>query len=200
MSGATRSTLPAPSAVLFSPHNDDETLFAYYQVLRYKPRIVVVLRSVRQETQQGGPSHTTRQAETACAAELAGATYEQWDYPDSDPPWFTISEAVEAYLNEFRPEVVIAPAFELGGHEDHNAVANIVNAAQITYRIPGVIRFYTYRRGHGRTMAGTLVEATEDERERKLWALGCYASQAAHPATAAWFDPHRYGDLREWIT
>jgi LmbE family N-acetylglucosaminyl deacetylase len=183
------------SAVLFSPHNDDETLFAFYTMVRTQARAVVVLRSMRQELSQRGPTFRVREGETLCATTVAGVEYEQWtEFTDDNPDWDAIAANVDGYLRLEQPDVVIYPAWEQNGHEDHNALATICT------RVVGhlglkMIRYYTYARGSARTEAGVAVVPTPAERAQKMAALRCYASQAAHPPTASWFGV----DQREFL-
>src|SRR4051812_4895798 len=111
------------TAILFSPHNDDETLFSFYQCLRWQPHVVVVLRSYKQAALEDGPTYDVREAETRCAMELAGVpVYEQWDHSDLAPDWLEIAQRIEGLLASSNPKTVIAPAWEIGGHDHHNAV------------------------------------------------------------------------------
>lgn len=183
------------SAILFAPHNDDETLFAFYQCVRLQPHVLVVLRSFKQAAFENGPTYDVREAETRCAMELAGVPlYEQWDHSDLAPDWLRIGRLIEELLAVEAPDVVVAPAWEYGGHDHHNAVANIVSRIR-----PGAIRYLTYKRCEGRSMSGREVVSTDDERDLKIEALGCYESQENLPSTAPWFLTDQYGDLREWI-
>lgn len=181
-------------AILFAPHNDDETLFAFYQCLRLKPKVIVVLRSFRQATEQNGPTYQVREAETDAAMEVAGCPWTQWVYPDDDPDWDKIGRHIEELLAERRWGPVIGPAYEVGGHEDHNAVADIIQRLR-----PDVKGYLTYVRGQGRSTGGIMVAASAEEQILKRRALACYTSQREHPPTATWFDPLGYGDLREWV-
>lgn len=183
------------SAVLFSPHNDDETLFAFYTMVRNQADVVVVLRSMRQEFSQRGPTARTREAETLCATNTAGVGYWQWtDFTDDAPDWDGIAEGVDAYVRLNQPDLVIFPAWESGGHEDHNALASICTRVVGNFDLK-MIRYYTYARGHGRTEAGVEVIPTPAERAQKAAALRCYESQRNHPPTAPWFGE----DQREFV-
>jgi LmbE family N-acetylglucosaminyl deacetylase len=184
-------------AVLFAPHNDDETLFAFYSMLRHQAEVVVVLRSMRQERQQNGPTYQVREAETLCATSVAGVSYVQWiGFYDTHPDWAGVYDFVLAYFEDSEPEVVICPVWEEGGHEDHNQLAAIVAGIASTQRRPvELIRYLTYRRGHGRSEGGVEVIPTPDEKEAKLAALRCYQSQMDHPPTAPWFGV----DQREFV-
>ena len=190
-------------AILFAPHNDDETLFAFYQMLRLRPLVVVVTRSYRQEHEQHGPSHERREEETHRVCELVDVPYVQWSYPDTRVSWQHVAVSMDMLVEQERPDTIIAPAIEDGGHEDHNALGAIVQERILRRSswttVTNLVSYLTYRRGHGRSTDGDEVEATDDERTLKLQAMGLYLSQAEHPATAPWFDPNQYGDLREWV-
>lgn len=172
------------TALLFAPHGDDETLFAFYQLLRYRPHVVICLYS-----------DSTRVRETVCAMKHVGCSFEQWDSPESNPDWRRIADQIRKVLDRERPTVVIAPAWEEGGHEHHNAVADAFSADDAET----VIRYLTYRRGHGRSRNGTEVVADKYERDLKLAALQCYQSQWENPATAPWFPGGEYGTYQEWV-
>lgn len=180
-------------AVLFAPHNDDETLFAFYTMRRYQAEVVVVLRSHRQHEQQGGPHFTTRERETLCATEVAGVSYVQWTtFSDIDPDWDLARHYMQQHIYDFAPRVVIAPAWEEDGHEDHNAVAEIAAGLIGNFSL---MSYLTYRRGHGRSSDAREINPTVEESDLKAAALRCYHSQLKHPPCASWFG----ADQREFI-
>lgn len=189
------------TAILFSPHNDDETLFAFYQCVRYKPLVVICLRSYRQAIEQGGPDYTVREAETVCAMEHAGVpALIQWDIPDTDPSPTELAIRMVELVQEHKPKIIIAPAFEPGGHEDHNMIA--ASAHGLCEPFPTGItlkRYLTYQRGKDRSRDGVQVVGDMLEEEAKLKALLCYDSQIRHPQTSAWFPGGAYHDMREWV-
>lgn len=164
------------TSILFAPHGDDETLFAFYTLLRYRPHVVVVLTS-----------GATRFFETQAAAKVAGVTVEQWGHPEHAPDWARIRRQVHEAVSGF--DRIMGPAFEVGGHEHHNGVAGVLDDYE------DVRSYLTYRRGHGRSSGGVEVVPTQDERELKRQALDCYKSQLADPATAPWFGD----DQREFV-
>lgn len=181
------------TAVLFSPHNDDETLFAFYSMVRYQAECIVVLRSMRQERQQNGPKSSTRERETRCATTVAGVSYVQWTaFYDDDPDWEGVAAFMQGYIDLSEPDVVIAPAFEDGGHEDHNCVATLAEQLRGDHEL---VRFLTYKRGFGRSEDGGEVIPSPVERAQKAAALACYHSQKSHPPTAPWFGE----DQREFL-
>ncbi len=181
------------SAILFSPHNDDETLFAFYTMVRYQAECVVVLRSVRQERQQAGPTAAVRERETECATRIAGVPYIQWrEFADDNPDWEALELMLRAFVLISKPDVVIGPAWEEGGHEDHNGLARIVERLHGNHAL---VQYLTYKRGHGRSTEGTEIIPTVAQWAQKRAALLCYQSQANHPPTASWFSE----DQREFV-
>jgi LmbE family N-acetylglucosaminyl deacetylase len=189
------------SAVLFAAHGDDETLFAFYSMYRHQAEVVVVLRSMRQQLDQNGPTYLTREAETLCATSIAGVSYVQWTaFSDTGPDWVQIAPYVGQHIVNANPDLVIAPAWEEDGHEDHNALAEIVQQAVLQQDPqPRLINYLTYRRGYGRSKDGMPIAASMEERQLKAQALACYESQRRHPLTAAWFPGGAYADLGEWM-
>ncbi len=161
-------------------------MFTFYNLLRHKPKVVVVYRSFK-EAQNGGPKHPVREAETDAAMRVAGVEWEQWEYRDNTDGYLharDIHAAIRGY------DLVIGPAYEPEGHEQHNAVARILDS----YKDDSMIRYLTYERGHGRT-EGTEIVPTDEERALKAQALACYPSQAAYGPTAYWFG----SDQREFV-
>ena len=146
-----------------------------------------MLRSLKEWT-QGGPGYREREKETACAMAVAGVEWEQWLFLDVDPDWPEISRRIGDIVVSLNTDVLIGPAWELGGHEHHNEIASMLPA--------NTIRYLSYVRGQGRSTDGLEVVPTAEERMLKDVALKCYASQAAFPPTAPWFDP---ADQREFV-
>lgn len=164
--------------VFLSPHNDDETLFGAYTLLRYRPRVVVVLRSyVEEKWNPPGPTFEVRERETAAACEILGVEWEQWPIRDDAPDW----DEVERRFTNFRAEHVFAPWVEPGGHPHHNAIGTI--AARV---FPAITWYTTYTHARGRT-TGIEVVPEPGWEEIKRRALACYPSQAGHPRTAGGF-------------
>lgn len=174
------------SAILFAPHADDESLFAFYQLIRTQADVLLVLDPGDQ-----------RRAEFAAAMGIAGVPPERWTWNNVDPTdRFWAEAAAElcrlAFLRGY--DTIIAPAYEDGGHEHHNAVAKVAEALAP----PRLIRYLTYRRGYGRSR-GVEVIADKAERDLKLAALQCYQSQWEDPKTAPWFPGGSYGTYQEWV-
>src|SRR5262249_3449172 len=90
-------------------------------------------------------------------------------------------------------DVLIAPAHEKDGHEQHEWVADLADALAAERH---VIRYRTYSRTHGRVREGTEVEPDSWMIPRKLRAVACHESQM-DPRTGCqiWF----LDGIREWV-
>jgi LmbE family N-acetylglucosaminyl deacetylase len=179
--------------LLLAPHNDDETLWASYLILRHNPHVVICLKSVRmhQKDYPGGPVTADREQETACAMRLLNAEWTQWPVPDDTPDWKELADLMRGLKNTGEVEQVFAPAFEEGGHGHHNRVAVLARAV---FGSESVTHYLTYT-GEGRSRWGTKVEPDGGWIDLKREALMCYQSQIEHPATQAWF----LGDECEYV-
>lgn len=165
-------------------------------MLKYRPRVIVVLRSFKQNVLQNGPRWTVRETETADVMEMIGLDYVQWNFDDMRPDWPGISDAVEDIIEQF--DTVIAPAWEENGHDDHNELATIAVRLSDDYDFE-LVRYLTYRRGEGRSTHGVPVDHTVEEELLKLQALSIYESQIGHEPTRAWFPGGAYEMLAEFV-
>ena len=179
------------TAIAFQPHSDDLVLFGCFTALLHNAYVVTVLRSVKQE--QFGIAQATREQEDAEAFDVLGLPgFEQWPEPDTNPDWDAVESMMRALKEQHHPTVVIAPAWEEEGHEQHNRVGQYAAAVfgqDITYR------YLTYRRGHGKSRYGTEVKPEAQWIALKHEALACYQSQIMEPSCRPWF----MEDLNEFI-
>ena len=184
------------TAILFAPHNDDESLFAFYQLMLHRPKVVVCFRSDLQERRGTGITAVVREEETDRAMNVAGCDWEQWPILDSDPERAArLSGWMSIEASDPCPRLVIAPLAEENGHEDHNIVANAVTVA--FQHQAHIIRYATYQRGCGRTVTDLEMPCFGEWWSLKDRAMACYESQISEPSTAPWFT-----DLqahREWL-
>lgn len=167
--------------LFLAPHNDDETLFGTYTLLKYQPMVLVCLRSFVQVSWDRGPSWYQREDETDCAMRQLGCEWHQGVEPDTEPNW----AAVLGWIKDFdtSPEVVFAPAPEVGGHHHHNTLGEM--AMEVW---PGETVFYlTYTRDKGKSEWGQLVVPESGWDLQKARALECYASQIKLPQTGMHF-------------
>lgn len=158
------------TSVLFAPHNDDETLFAAFTILRYRPRIVICFPS---SGDYGDPA--MREAETRDAMEiLGGDPVEQW-----------VGGDLRAQMSELdrrlNPQVVFAPSRRCS-HPDHIAVAE----AAVSVFVKRVRAYQTYD-DSGKVTAGPLAAFEPEWVGAKLRALARYESQIKHPRAHQFF-------------
>lgn len=159
--------------LFLSPHQDDETLFGCYTLLREHPKVIVCLRSEKQE--QFGITGLRREAETRAVMRILGCQWEQWDEPDVDPDWDEILWLMNNLGHDW--DVVYAPYPEPEGHEQHNIIGNM---AATVYR--NVVFYTTYNHVTGERTTGNLVHYEPEWVTLKLRALACYTSQIETPA------------------
>lgn len=158
-------------AVLFSPHADDEALFAAFTILRYHPHVVICCPS------SGDYGETEiRTAESRDAVTLLGGTgVEQWD-------GIGIEDMMRKLDERMRPTVVFAPDPQ-ASHPDHRAVAGA--AANVFGK--RLRRFHTYD-DDGKVRDGSPVPFEEPWLDVKRAALACYRTQIAHPRARTFFE------------
>lgn len=158
------------AGVLFSPHSDDETLFAAFTILRYRPAVVVCFGSAGDYG-----STETREAETRDAMTvLGGGPVEQWNGGD-------LVAQMRAYDERCHPDRVWAPSSR-ASHPDHVAVAMAarqVFGARVT-------AYHTYDL-FGKFREGDPVQHEPAWTSQKLRALARYQSQILHPRANQFF-------------
>lgn len=171
--------------LFLAPHNDDETLFGAFTLMRHDPRVVVVLRSFVEETWDGGPTWEERETETHEALSVLGMTdcWDQLHARDDDPDWDWVASTLTVMYEDV--EHVWAPAIEEGGHAHHNAVGAIVS---VVFPADRVTYYLTYTHRRGRSIGGYKVPHDEKMMRLKEQALAKYASQIRLPQTRMQFD------------
>lgn len=171
-------------SVFLSPHNDDETLFGSFILLRYKPHVIICLRSQVQEARGYGITYNQREGETSKAMSVLGRPWTQWTFSDLDPPWVDI----ERRIWDIEADAIFAPFPE--GHEHHVMIGELAEKHH-----GKKVRFYaTYTADGKSTAVGSQVEVEGDWAARKIRALACYVSQASHETCREHFirDQHEY--------
>lgn len=186
------------TSIVLAPHNDDETLFCAYTIMRENCQVITCLRSMIQEA-RGGPRWLAREAETLYAVKQLGVqTWQQWEIHDDTPEAIMEGHlrgemhALARRVNLSPNERVWAPAMEAGGHWQHNLVGAL---AEEVFGPERTGFYLTYVRGEGRSR-GREVVPTPEMIVAKLHALACYRSQIELENTRPWFldDP-----MREWV-
>lgn len=196
--------------LFISPHNDDETLFGAFTIMKEKPLVCVVFDSfVQVERGNAGAFAERRRNETRMAL------MELTVYPktpmspqflglrDDAPDYEQLRTRLKECRKAFEGDGIICPAWEQDGHEQHNGVARVCRdlwpAEQRT-------EYLTYTRTGGRSRAivdqekmcltsGFEVIPSPDMIARKHRALACYKSQMEVENCREWF----MGDLREYL-
>lgn len=194
--------MPCECAVpVASQFIDDETLFGSFTIVRYRPRVIVCLRSRLQENRGTGVTYFDRELETAAALEAlgqhdartGGIDFEQWNHPDDEPDWNALEAQLRALAISAPQEHwdrVFAPAVEEGGHPHHSRIGEL---ADDVFGAQNVTHYLTYVNGRGRS-EGRLVEWENSWIELKLRALACYRSQIELHSTGH----HFMQALHEW--
>lgn len=163
--------------VFISPHNDDETLFGAFTLLREKPLVVVVLDSYVQAARGYGITAEQRRVETRNACAVLGVGVDFWHVHDDQPDWRVIESSIRHYAGA----EVYAPAVEENGHDQHNRIGELARK-----HCPNLTQYMTYTRTGGKSK-GKRVPYENEWIGRKMQALACYKSQIAHPSTAEHF-------------
>lgn len=158
------------SGALFSPHNDDETLFAAFTILRHRPRVVVCFPSAGDYGDSALRESETREAMTV----LGAAAVEQWQGGD-------LVAQMRAFDARVAPARVWAPSFE-ASHPDHRAVA----LAALEVFGDRLTTFHTYINGT-KVRQGDPVPFEPHWVPQKLRALLRYPSQIVHPRAHQFF-------------
>lgn len=172
-------------ALLLAPHNDDETLFASFTCLRYRPHVVVCFKSY-----VNGVPAETREAETAAAMKILGCSWTQWPLSDVG----ALDEEVEAFMWGLRDpddwELVFAPYPHEHGNLQHALIARLADT--VFHDVP--IRNYLSYAGGVKPRHGEEVAYEPGWLFLKHAALACYRSAADTPS-------HRHfaEDLSEWL-
>ncbi len=188
--------------LLVSPHNDDETLFGAFTLLREKCLVVVVFDGYVQGNRGLPVTAEQRRKETdrACRILQAGPCYQRspslspdygadfLGFRDDAPP---AVEEITDWLLSYGAEAIYAPAWEPNGHPQHNLVACACDG------LPVVERYMTY------TPAGKSISNRPVEIKDGSWialkhrALACYESQMnLDPKMGCW--PHFMRDIIEY--
>lgn len=159
------------TALLLSPHHDDEALFAGYLCLAHRPAVLVCYPGA---ARHGDPA--TRQAETRAAMGVLGC--------EATLGYGTGADLEDAIVAAASPTAtVFAPLPEDGGHSDHNRVGDL--AARL---FPGRVVFYTTYTKAGRSTCGDPVDVQPGWEALKRLALACYPSQLKRRGTRVHFE------------
>ena len=170
--------------LLFSPHNDDECLFAAYTLMREKPLVIVVTDSDAHLAD--GITAQQRREESIRACDLLGVPVVFLGLKDGtlEQQKANLARRLEPFASQPWSHVY-APAIQ-GGHKDHDALGEVVSMM-----FSAVSYYATYARGELFSPFGREIHPTPEEVERKNRALDCYPSQIRLARTLSRFDAVR---------
>lgn len=180
-------------SLFISPHNDDETLFGAFTILRESPDVLIVYDSFLQVARGNHACDwETRRRETRAAMQILEVSRVEFMGVRDDSPLVDVESLAKLFQSGSAPhgyDHVFAPAFEDRGHIHHNRVAA---AAALSFD-GRLTRYLTYT-DRGRSTSRDRVPIPRDGARKKLLALSCYATQLNEPST----QPHFLRDLQEY--
>lgn len=171
------------------PHNDDESLFFAFSLLRIRPLVVIVTEShIQPERGDIGCGADVRRQETIEAMKIAGCPVVFLGIKDSE----LTEDILRERLKYFNPEKVYVPGIE-GGNRHHDMVANVA------IELFGLrcVHYTTYSKTELHLKGTTEIKPTAHELELKEKMLACYKSQLALPSTLPHFNAVR--GQSEWL-
>lgn len=176
--------------LFISPHNDDETLFGAYTIIRNKPLVLVVTDSFIQPNRGDiGCDADNRWQETCGACKILGSPVARGGIRDDSIG----SENVEQLLKRFEGfERIFIPAIQ-GGNWQHDLISKV---AQDVFG-SSCIQYTTYTKTQLWTRGNIEIIPTKEEIEIKKKALSCYLSQIRLPSTRPHFES--VINKSEWI-
>jgi len=148
--------------LFLSPHNDDESLFGAYTLMREKPLVVVVYDSYVQDW----VTTEERREETAKAMAVISRPYSFIGLNDKT----ATRDDTYGALSEFTPDVVYAPT---GSHKHHTWLGEIARELWGDK----VILYTTYETSPDLVIGSVEIKPTDDEIATKNAMLDCYVSQ-----------------------
>lgn len=180
------------TTILLEPHHDDAVLFASYTLLGLDDPLVVTVLGRAEVQKRYGITGAQRTIENEFAIKELGVRAPwEWGVSDENPDWEGVKRRARAADEIHSPSCVWVPAWEEGGHEQHNLV-NQIAVETFNERC----RFYhTYKRGSARTRSTHEVARLPDWPGQKFRAMSWFQSQINLDNTRPWFNDWD----REWV-
>lgn len=163
------------------PHNDDDSLFLAYTIMREKPLVVICTDSYIQYERGDQITAEQRRNETREAMKILGCQVIFLGIKDTE----LTGDILENALKYFKADVVYAPAVQ-GGNGQHDIVGQVSKLV-----FPNVIQYTTYTRDVLWTQGSKEIVPTQAEIDLKNQALDCYRSQINLGSTRPHFDAVR---------
>ena len=177
--------------LLLAPHNDDESLFAAFTLLRERPLVLIVTDSfIQPERGDRGCSALERRQESIAACKILGSPVAFLGIRDTELTEELVAERL-SFFKHLEFERCYAPAIQ-GGNAQHDIIGKV--AGQI---FNNVTHYTTYTKTELWTKGTIEVIATPKENDLKKKALACYKSQLNLGST----QPHFLAVLNrsEWL-
>lgn len=160
---------PAPDVIFLATHNDDETLYGAFTLMRVTPLVIVVTDSyIQPERGDFGCDAETRRKETIGAMKIAGCPVVFLGIKDTE----LTEEVLRERLKYFNPEQIYVPAIQ-GGNVQHDLVG------KVAMELFGdkCERYTTYTKTELYTTGNYEIKPTQVELDKKIKMLNCYESQ-----------------------
>jgi LmbE family N-acetylglucosaminyl deacetylase len=180
---------PLRDIIFLAPHNDDESLFGAYTLMRHKPLVIIITDGwIQYNRGDMGTYYEIRRQETIKAMKLAGCPVVFLGIKDTE----LTEDILWERLRGFNPEAIYVPAIQ-GGNLQHD----IVGKVGLELFGKACERYTTYSKTELYTTGGWEIKPTHTEMELKNKMLDCYVSQINLPSTAPHFDAVR--NRSEWL-
>jgi LmbE family N-acetylglucosaminyl deacetylase len=175
--------------LFIAPHNDDETLFGAYTLIREKPLVVIVTDSWIQFLRDTGVTADQRWNETVEAMKILGCPVIRLGIRDDVIDEWAVKDKLSRFVGF---ETIYSPAIQEGSPH-HDLVSKVAQEL-----FGDKVKLYsTYAKGQFCTPGTIEIKPTPEEIELKNKALDCYVSQVNLPSTAQHFISVR--NLSEWF-
>jgi LmbE family N-acetylglucosaminyl deacetylase len=168
--------------LFISPHNDDETLFGAFTLLRERPLVLIVYDSYVQFHRGDRITAQQRRKESSRAVEILGTEVAFCGLSDESVDAKECSAALTQFAGA---EEVWVPAFEQGGHRHHNLISKVADSI-----FPRARHYMTYTSA-GKSR-GNIVPVEPGWVLKKLKALACYETQIELGTTQKFFLMDQY--------
>jgi LmbE family N-acetylglucosaminyl deacetylase len=167
--------------IFLAPHNDDETLFGAFSIIRNKPLVIIVTDGMKMIDK--GIDFMMRRNETLNAMRILKASVLFLGLEDD----CLTDSKVELSLKGLKPDTVFAPAVYLYGHTGHNIVG------RVALKLWGdkVVKYATYQTNDFELKGDIAVNPSPMEKELKERALAEYVSQNIEGIAKVHFDAVR---------
>lgn len=181
---------PIHDVILLSVHNDDESLFCSFTLMRHKPLVIVCTTShIQPNRGDKGCDAYTRNNETIAAMKLAGCPVVFLGIKDTE----LTEETLRERLQHFNPETIYIPASQ-GGNPQHDLVNKVALELFGRHKCE---QYSTYTKTQLYVPEGYEIKPTHTEMELKNKMLDCYKSQLNLPSTRPHFDAVK--NQSEWL-